>query len=159
MTPTVDLPPTPAERELVITHVFDAPRALAFQAWTDPQHLAQWWGPTGWTNPVCALDVRPGGAIRIHMMDPAGVVYPMEGVFHEIVAPERLVFTSSALADAAGRPQLAVLNTVTFAEHNGRTLLTLRAVVVQAGPAAADALAGMAAGWNQSRDQLAALWS
>jgi len=87
----------PAERELFITRTFDAPRRLVFQAWTDPKQLAQWWGPHGFTNPICELDVRPGGAIRIHMRGPDGAVYPMTGVYREIVAPERLVFTSAAL--------------------------------------------------------------
>ncbi len=127
-----------------------------FKAWTDPKHVAQWWGPNGFTNPVCELDVRPGGAIRIDMRGPDGVIYPMKGVFHEIVEPERLVFTSSALEDEKGNPQLAVLTTVTFAEHNGKTKLTLQAVVVKSGPAAAGALAGMEQGWRESLGRLAA---
>ncbi len=147
---------SPAQKQaLVITRVFDAPRDLVFKAWTDPQYVAQWWGPKGFTNPVCELDVRPGGAIRIDMRAPDGVTYPMKGVFHEIVAPERLVFTSSALEDDEGNPQLEVLTTVTFAEHNGKTKLTLEAVVVKATPAAAAALDGMELGWRQSLDRLA----
>jgi uncharacterized protein YndB with AHSA1/START domain len=55
-------PEEAADRAFVITRVFDAPRALVFKAWTDPKHVAQWWGPPGFTNPVCELDVRPGGA-------------------------------------------------------------------------------------------------
>ncbi len=140
---------------LVITRVFDAPRELVFKAWTDPKHVAQWWGPKGFTNPVCELDVRPGGAIRIDMRGPDGVLYPMKGVFHEIVEPARLVVTTSALEDEEGNPQLEVLTTVTFAEHNGKTKLTLQAVVVTAAPAAAGALAGMEQGWRQSLDRLA----
>ncbi len=146
----------PAEPALVITRVFDAPRELVFKAWTDPKHVTQWWGPNEFTNPVCELDVRPGGAIRIDMRGPDGVIYPMKGVFHEIVEPERLVFTSSALEDEKGNPQVAVLTTVTFAEHNGKTKLTLQAVVVKSGPAAAEALAGMEQGWRESLGRLAA---
>ncbi len=145
----------PAEPVLVITRVFDAPRELVFKAWTDPKRVAQWWGPKGFTNPVCELDVRPGGAIRIDMRGPDGVLYPMKGVFHEIVEPERLVVTTSALEDEEGNPQLEVLTTVTFAEHNGKTKLTLQAVVVKAAPAAAGALSGMELGWRQSLDRLA----
>jgi uncharacterized protein YndB with AHSA1/START domain len=59
-----------AEREITITRVFNAPRALVFKAWTDAHELAQWWGPKGFTNPVCELDVRVGGAIRIHVRSP-----------------------------------------------------------------------------------------
>ena len=87
--------------ELVLTRVFDAPRELVFKAWTDAKRVAQWWGPHQFTNPVCELDARPGGAIRIHMRGPDGTVYPMTGVYQEVVEPERIVFTSAAL-DAAG---------------------------------------------------------
>ena len=80
-------------RELVITRVFDAPLSFAFRVWTSPKHVAQWWGPHGFTNPVCELDARPGSAIRIHMCGPDGTVYPMTGVYQEVVEPERLVFT------------------------------------------------------------------
>ncbi len=145
-----------AERDLVITRVFDAPREIVFKAWTDPEHVAQWWGPKGFTNPVCELDVRPGGAIRIDMRGPDGVVYPMKGIFREILEPERLVVTTSAFEDEDGNPQLEVLNTVTFAEHGGgKTKLTLQAVVVKSAPEVAAALEGMEEGWNQSLDRLA----
>src|SRR5471030_3335358 len=80
-------------REFVITREFDAPRELVFKAWTDPKHLAQWWGPRGFTNPVCEWDVRPGGKIYDVMRAPNGVDYPMGGEFCEIVPPERLVFS------------------------------------------------------------------
>src|SRR5208282_1015543 len=108
-----------AERELVITRIFDAPRELVFKAWTDPRHVAQWWGPKGFTNPVCEMDVRPGGALRIVMRAPDGSEYPMTGIFREIVAPERLVFTNVAV-DKAGKPLLEGLTTVTFAEAGGK---------------------------------------
>ena len=68
------------EQELVLNSVFDDPRELVFKAWADPKCVAQWWRPRGFTNPVCELDVRPGGAIRIHMRGPDGTVYPMTGV-------------------------------------------------------------------------------
>src|ERR1700722_3962453 len=84
MPPKVEPARESAERELKITRVFDAPREVVFKAWTDPKLLAQWWGPKGFTNPVCELDARPGGAIRVHMRGPDGTVYPMGGMFHEI---------------------------------------------------------------------------
>jgi hypothetical protein len=94
--------------------------------------------------------------MRIHMRGPDGVVYPGGGIFHEIVAPERLVFTSTAFEDAHGNPELEVLNTVTFADLDGKTQLNLHAVVIKATPAMAGALAGMDEGWSQSLDKLAA---
>jgi uncharacterized protein YndB with AHSA1/START domain len=67
------------EQELVFTRVFDAPRELVFKAWTDPKQVAQWWGPRGFSNPVCELDLRPGGAIRIHMRGRGGTGYSNDG--------------------------------------------------------------------------------
>jgi len=141
------------EPELVLTRVFKAPRGPVFAAWTEPTQVAQWWGPNGFTNPVCELDVRPGGAIRIHMRGPDGTVYPMTGVYQEIVEPERLVFTGAAL-DESGKPLFEVLNTVAFVEHDGTTKLTVRARVVKSTAGAAPYLAGMEAGWTQSLERL-----
>jgi uncharacterized protein YndB with AHSA1/START domain len=144
-----------AERELTITRVFDAPRALVFCAWTDAKHLAQWWGPEGFTNPVCEFEARVGGRLRIHMRSPDGIIYPMEGEIRELVAPERFVFSSIAL-DAAGNPLLEGLTTVTFAEQDGKTILTLRTRAVAVVEYAAAYLQGMEAGWTQSIDKLQA---
>jgi uncharacterized protein YndB with AHSA1/START domain len=141
-------------QELIITRVFDAPRELVFRAWTDPERLKRWWGPKGFTNPVCEVDVRPGGTIRIHMRAPDGVVYPMTGVFLEVVVPERLVFTSSAL-DNHGDPMFEILNTVTFAAEGAKTRLTLHASVSKVMGQAAPHLAGMEQGWSMSLDRLA----
>ena len=67
---------TSAHPDLVMTRVFDAPRSVVFKAWTDHEHLKRWWGPKGFTNPVCEVDVRPGGAILIrHARVPDGVVH------------------------------------------------------------------------------------
>lgn len=143
------------ERELVLTRVFDAPRELVFKLWTDPKHVAQWWGPHGFTNLVCELDLRPGGAILIHMRGPDGIVYPMTGVYEEVVRPERLVFTSAAL-DLDGNPMFEVLTTVTFAEESGKTKQILRARVIRRTAQAAPYLAGMEAGWTQSLERLGA---
>src|SRR5271168_3681513 len=99
------------EREVVLTRVFDAPRELVFKAWTEPERLARWWGPHGFTNPVCEADVRPGGALLVHMQG-FGMTHVMRGTFVEVVEPERLAFTSS-VEDAATSSYLEVLNTVT----------------------------------------------
>jgi len=147
-------PPPP--RELVLTRTFEAPKELVFQMWTNPAHLAQWWGPKGFTNPVCHVDVRPGGAIRIDMRGPDGTVYPMGGTFEEVVAPERLAFTASAL-DRRGKPVLEVHNAVTSSEKDGRTTQTLRARVVMQTTEGARHAEGMEAGWTESLERLAAL--
>ena len=84
-----------------------------------PKLLAQWWGPKGFTNPVCEIDARVGGALRIHMRAPDGSIYPMKGEIREIVPPERLVFTNIAL-DEAGNAIIEGFTTVTFAEEAAR---------------------------------------
>jgi uncharacterized protein YndB with AHSA1/START domain len=145
-----------AEREITNTREFDAPRALVFKAWTDAKMLAQWWGPKGFTNPRCEIDVRVGGAIRIDMRAPDGAVYPMNGEFREIVPPERIVFTNNALDDA-GKPIIAGLTTVTFAEANGKTTLTLHTRGSALVEIAVTYLQGMEYGWTQSIDKLQAM--
>lgn len=141
------------KQDLVLTRVFNAPRELVFKLWTDPKHLAKWWGPRGFTNPRCEVDVRPGGAIRIDMRAPNGVVYPMGGVFQEIAEPERLVFTSIAL-DKDGNAMFENLNTVTFVEQNGKTTQTIKVRVLKTTAQAAPHLAGMEEGWSLSLDRL-----
>src|SRR5262245_29689902 len=96
----------PARQELTLTRVYDAPRTVVFKVWTDPKHLAEWWGPHSFTNPVCEIDLRPGGHLLIHMKGPDGVVYPMKGVFREVREPELLVFTSQAMIDEKGHAAL-----------------------------------------------------
>src|SRR5580658_923888 len=146
----------PSKWDLVMTRVFDAPRELVFRVWTDTRHMARWWGPKGFTNPVCEMDVRPGGALRIVMRAPDGVDYPMRGVFREIVEPERLVFTNIAL-DEDGNAVLEGLTTVTFAEHGGKTKLTLQTSAVGLAAEAAEKLEGMEEGWTQSLERLGEL--
>jgi len=141
-------------RDVTITRTFDAPRALMFSAWTDAKRLAQWWGPHGFTNPLCEIDARPGGAMRIDMRGPDGVVYPATGVVHDVVEPERIVFTITPL-DNDGNALFEVLTTATFADENGRTKVTVNAHVVKTyAPIAAQMLAGMEAGWTQSLERL-----
>jgi len=141
-------------RDLVLTRTFDASRERIFVAWTDARQLARWWGPHGFTNPVCEVDPRPGGSIRIVMRAPDGTEYPMQGEFREIGAPDQLVFIATVVHDAMGSPGLATVNTITLREENRRTTLTLQAQVLSATPAAAQAIAGMNEGWSQSLDRL-----
>jgi uncharacterized protein YndB with AHSA1/START domain len=143
-------------REFVITREFDAPRELVFKAWTDPRHLAQWWGPKGFTNPVCEWDARPGGKIYDVMRAPNGGEFPMGGEFREIVAPERLVFSCGAL-DEKGEMRFEFLHTATFVEQNGKTKLTLRSRVIRTTAEANKYIGGFEAGMTQSLERLAEL--
>ena len=142
-------------REITLTRTFDAPRSLVFKAWTEAEHVAQWWGPQGFTNPVCEVDARVGGAVRIHMQGPDGGIYPMRGVFQELVPPERIVLLTG-VDEADGNTRFEVLTTVTLVEEEGRTKLTLRAKVVIATADAVMNIAGMEPGWSQSLDRLQA---
>lgn len=140
-----------AERELVITRLFDAPRSLVFKAWTDPEHLVHWLGPQGFTGTIVAMEVHPGGAYRFHLRGPEGDDHWAQGVYREIVEPERLVMTMS-WADARGTPtRPETLLTVTFEEHDGKTKLTLHQAVFES-VTARDAHRG---GWTSSLERLA----
>jgi uncharacterized protein YndB with AHSA1/START domain len=145
------------EHELFLTRTFDASPDVVFKAWTDPTVLTQWWGPKGYTNPVCEVDPQPGGAIRIHMRAPDGTTYPMTGVYESIVEPTRIVFTTTVL-DPEDNFLFAIRNTISLAPtDDGKTLLTLQASIIKSTPQAAPYLAGMEMGWAQTLDRLAGI--
>jgi uncharacterized protein YndB with AHSA1/START domain len=141
-----------AARFIVIERIVDASPALAFRCWTDPKHLAQWWAPHGFTNPVCEVDVRIGGTWRIVMRAPDGTEYPCHGVYEQIVPAERLVFTNVA-TDAAGQAVLDGRTTVTFAAENGKTKMTVHTGAIALVDYAAGHLQGMETGWMQSLER------
>jgi uncharacterized protein YndB with AHSA1/START domain len=118
------------DRQLVVTRVIDAPRRLVFKAWIEPEHVARWWGPQGFTTTFCDMDIRPGGKFRVCMRSPEGTDHWKRGVYREIVAPERIVFTF-AWEDAAGNPRHELLTTVTFAEQGTKTKLTLHQAIFE----------------------------
>lgn len=152
--PSKGQPSESANSEFVFRRDYRAPRALVFSAWTDPEQMADWWGPHGFTNPVCDLDPRPSGRLNIEMHGPDGTVYPMAGVY-EVVDPDRVVFTCLPL-DEQSAPLFEIENTVTFEERaSGGTTQTVRARVRWVSPGAAIHLVGMEAGWKQSLERLA----
>ena len=114
-----------ADRGIVIERILDAPRELVFAAWTDPEQVAQWWGPNGFTNTIHEMDVRPGGVWRFIMHGPDGVDYPNKIVFIEVVSPQRLAYNHGS--DGAGE-DLEFHVTVTFIEERGKTRLTMRSL-------------------------------
>ena len=91
-----------AARQIAATREFDAPRDLVFSLWTDPVHIARWWGPKGFTNTIHEMDVRPGGVWRFVMHGPDGRDYENKIVYREIVRPERIAYShvSGPLFDA-----------------------------------------------------------
>ena len=112
-------------RTIITSRLFDAPRELVFAAWTDPKHLAQWWGPDGFTTTTRAIEVHPGGVWRFVMHGPDGRDYENCITWHEIVRPERLVYSHGGTVDAE---PVQFRTTVTFEDVGGKTRLTMRAV-------------------------------
>ena len=113
-----------ADREIVITRVFDAPRALVFEAFTDAKHIGEWWGPNGFTTTTYEMDVRPGGAWRYVMHGPDGTDYSNKMVYSEVVKPERLAYAHGT--DDDGPPLFHA--TITFEDQGGKTLVTLHSI-------------------------------
>lgn len=160
-----------SDREFLISRVFDAPRALVFRSWVEPARMARWWGPEGMTNPVCELDVRPGGAYRIVMRSPDGDEYPISGVFREVVEPERLVMTMDVSehppewhdmvranrARGDDNPAGELLTTVLFEDLGGKTRLTIRTLFETTAIREAMVKMGMNEGWSSSLVRLTAL--
>jgi uncharacterized protein YndB with AHSA1/START domain len=114
----------PQDRVLVISRLFDAPRALVFRVWTAPEHLARWWAPQGFQLLETRMDVRPGGDWYRRMQSPEGSVHVKRGTYREVVPPERLVF--SYADEEAGVLGPNTMVTVTFADEGAGTRLVLR---------------------------------
>lgn len=113
-----------ADREIIITRLLKAPRELVFEVWTKPEHVAQWWGPDGFTTTVHSMDVRVGGTLRMtyHGM---GGNFPNLLYYTEVVPPERLCYThGSGKENDPGEFEV----TVTFAEEGGNTRLTMHSL-------------------------------
>jgi uncharacterized protein YndB with AHSA1/START domain len=109
-------------RSIIATRVFDAPRELVFAAWTDPKHLAQWWGPNGFTTTTHAIDARPGGVWRFVMHGPDGRDYENRITYDGIVKPERIVYSHDGGEDVE---PVRFQVTVTFEDYGGKTKLTM----------------------------------
>lgn len=140
-----------AEADLWISRLFDAPRELVFEAWTDPVHLARWSGPGGFTVTHSAIEIRPGGVYRSCLRAPDGVERWVSGVYREIVKPSRLVFTH-AWEEPVGSPLRETLVTVTFVEEGRKTRMTLH----QTSFATAASRDGHQRGWLGSFERLEA---
>jgi uncharacterized protein YndB with AHSA1/START domain len=141
----------PSDREFAMTRVFDAPRRLVWEAWTNPEHLLHWLlGPPGWTMPVCEIDLRPGGAWHFVWRHDDGTEMEMRGVYREITPPERLVTTESWGGDW---PE--TLNTLTLTEEDGKTTITQTVLYVSKDVRDAALRTGMKDGVSTSFDRLA----
>ena len=157
----------PSTREFVITRVFDAPRELVWQAWTERERLMQWFGPKGFTMSTAKMDFRPGGVFHYCLRSPDGKEMWGKFVYREIIAPEKIVLVNS-FSDAAGgltrHPMsptwpLEMLSTTTFIEQGGKTTLTIKWKPLN--PTEEErktfdgAHGGMTQGWTGTFEQLA----
>ena len=141
---------TPSDREIVMTRVFDAPRRLVWEAWTNPAHVPHWMlGPEGWTMPVCEIDLRTGGAWHFVWRRADGTEMAMRGAYQEVVPPERLVSTESWGGDW---PE--TLNTLTLAEEGGKTTVTQRVLYPSKEARDAALQTGMKEGVSESFNRL-----
>lgn len=125
MQPTFSLDLTQDPKAVIGTRIFDAPRALVFSAWTEPRHLAQWFGPNGFSLTTQSFDFRTGGKWRFVMHGPDGRDYKNRVVFDEIVPPERIAYSHSGEEETAS---IVFKTVVTFEEQGAKTKLTMHAV-------------------------------
>lgn len=163
MTARRDARTEPLGPMVTISHIFDAPPAAVFKAWTEPEQVMHWWGPNGFTTPVCKIDLRPGGAWHYCMRSPEGRDYWSKGIYGEIIEPERIVSTDFFSDKDGNKIQPTYYGmgadwpaemqvTVTFAAQDGKTKLTVQ----QSVPESLAKSAGAIEGWAQSLDRLAA---
>lgn len=109
----------PSERSILITRTFHAPRALVFEAWTKPEHVARWWDPSGVPLERCEIDLRPGGAFRFVHGGTSAMKHEFAGIYREIDPPSRLVFTTRTPSGVESTGILA------FGAHGDTTVLAL----------------------------------
>jgi len=144
--------------ELIMERIFDAWRALVWRAYTEPERVARWWAPTGWTTPVCTMDVRPGGVWHYCFRGPNGEEAWGKATYLEIVKPERIVYTDG-FSDAEGNlnEQLPTSQvTVAFTERDGATTITCRIRFASVADLDTTLAMGMVEGFGQTWDHLAA---
>jgi uncharacterized protein YndB with AHSA1/START domain len=140
--------------QITITRVFEAPRELVWKAWTEPEQLARWWGPAGWTNRLetISMDVRPGGTFSVtSVSDTDGSEMTSQGVYREVVEPERLVFDEPA----ENAWHEGAVSIATFTDlGDGRTELVLHATIHTTDEMRAGAEAGMAGSLDRLAEHL-----
>jgi uncharacterized protein YndB with AHSA1/START domain len=141
-------------QEITITRTYDAPRELLWKAWTDPEELAQWWGPPGWTTPLdgVTMDVRPGGEFRLTSISDEGEEMPVAGTYREVVEPRRIVLEEPG-EESWHEGSVSV---VTFTDlGGGRTQVALAATIVTTDEMRRNAEGGMRATLDRLAEHLA----
>lgn len=139
--------------ELSLSRVIDAPREEVFEAWTT--QFTRWWGPHGMTTPVCEMDLRPGGVFRTVMRAPDGTEYPTKGIFLEVTAPSRIVFTDAFGPGWEPSPDIFFTAITTFEPlPGGKTCYTARALHWTEESRASHEAMGFYQGWGESLERL-----
>ncbi len=140
----------PSDREILLTRFFNAPRQLVFEAMTNPEHIARWWGPRAMTMVSCEMDFRVGGGYRFVLRGPDGNDYGFRGVYREITPPVRVVNTF----EFEGMPGHESVETVTLEEVDGKTKLTSLALYQSTQDRDGHLHSGMESGARESHDRL-----
>ena len=138
---------------LTFTRVVEAPRAVVWDAWTNGEHLRQWFAPNRFTTPEAEIDLRTGGRMRVVMRAPDGQEFSSYGVVKVVKRPSKFVF-ESWLNGSDGEPMLHDRTTVTLADTRGKTKLTVNTRVLKVTAEAQGAIDGMEQGWNETLDRL-----
>jgi uncharacterized protein YndB with AHSA1/START domain len=107
-----------SNRELFITRLLNAPRELVWKVWTNPEHIAKWWGPEGFTNTISKMEIKPGGEWDLVMHGPDGTDYKNKSIYREVIKPEKIVI------EHISAPKFKM--TITFTEQGDKTLLEWR---------------------------------
>lgn len=141
---------TPSDLEVGMSRTFNAPLALVWAAYTEPQHVANWWGQRGSTTIVDTLDLRPGGAWRFVQRTAKGEEYGFRGEYREVVPREKLVSTF----EFEGMPGHIVVDSATFAERDGKTTVTVVSTFASKEDRDGMLASGMTEGANESWDRL-----
>ncbi|HEX7828717.1 MAG TPA: SRPBCC domain-containing protein [Thermoanaerobaculia bacterium] len=142
-----------ADRELIVTRVFDAPARILFEAYSKCEHIRRWFGPRGYPVTMCEIDFRVGGRYRFAMTGPEGLQDPFGGEYLEIVPNQKIVFTNGFELPDAGR----MIMTVTFEEDGERTTLTMHTLFDSIAMKESYVGMGMKEGIDSGFDQLAEL--
>lgn len=148
MTSKMTLHAEPGKHEVTLTRSFNAPRDRVFRAFIDPDIIPRWWGPDNYTTTVDALEARKGGVWRF-VQNGAEGEFAFNGVFHEVDAPQRIVYTF----EFEGMPGHVLLETITFVEQDGVTTITdssvFQSVEARDGMIASGMEQGADEGWNR----------
>jgi uncharacterized protein YndB with AHSA1/START domain len=141
-----------ADREIVLTRVFNSPRVLVFQAWTDPDLLMKWICPKDFKVTFVDIDLRTGGSWRSGMRSPDGTDYRMRGTYRQIIPPELLEFTHAweDNLEPGHEPGHEALITVSFTESDGRTTMVFHVTGLNTD----EGRDGQKQGWTEAFDNM-----